>query len=467
MKPIRLSAAAATTLALTALLVPAMNAYTTYGKWGTLFVSFYVNPANADVSNSAAISALQGGMETWNTQSGTSFRFGYAGQVSAATTGYDGKNVILFRSDSNGSTIASTYAWSSGGVLVDSDIVFWDGGFKFFTGSGGCSSGAYIEDIAAHELGHAMGLLHSSSTDATMYARYSTCSQQMRTLSADDVAGARMLYSGGAGVLDTPPTVRILAPASGASVTEGTAVTFSGAATDTTDGDISGRLSWRSSTAGAIGTGATFSRALPAGSHTITATVTDSIGYTTNTAITLSVLAASTNTAPTVTIISPTNGATVSEGASVTFSGSANDKEDGNLTTRLAWRSSVEGNIGTGGTFTRQMRAGTHTITAAVTDGGGLTTHTNVTLYVTASLSTGATLTARGYKEKGLQKVDLAWKGLTATKVDVYRNSAKITSTANDGATTDPINTKGGGKYTYKICAAGTTTCSNVVTVTF
>src|SRR5918993_5558332 len=150
MKPIRLSAAAATTLALTALLVPAMNAYTTYGKWGTLFVSFYVNPANADVSNSAAISALQGGMETWNTQSGTPFRFGYAGQVSAATTGYDGKNVILFRSDSNGSAIASTYAWSSGGVLVDSDIVFWDGGFKFFTGSGGCSSGAYIEDIAAH-----------------------------------------------------------------------------------------------------------------------------------------------------------------------------------------------------------------------------------------------------------------------------------------------------------------------------
>jgi thermitase len=76
-------------------------------------------------------------------------------------------------------------------------------------------------------------------------------------------------------------------------------------------------------------------------------------------------------------------------------------------------------------------------------------------------------LTARGYKRKGLQKADLAWSGLTATKVDVYRNSTKIATTANDGAMTDAIDQKGSGSYSYKVCAASTATCSNQASVTF
>ena len=181
----------------------------TYGQWGTLSVNFYVNPTNLDVSESAATSALQTGMNVWNTQSGTGFRFGYAGRVSDTTTGYDNRNVILFRNQSNGSTIASTYTWASNGVLVDADIVFWDGGFQFFTGSSGCTGGAYIEDIASHELGHALGLDHSSVTDATMYPAYASCTTDWRTLSSDDIAGAQALYANGAGTADAPPTVTI------------------------------------------------------------------------------------------------------------------------------------------------------------------------------------------------------------------------------------------------------------------
>jgi hypothetical protein len=85
---------------------------------------------------------------------------------------------------------APTRGGPSSNELVDSDIVFWDGGFTFFTGSSGCggvSNAAYIEDIAAHELGHALGLNHSTSTDATMYPSYSYCSMEFRTLAADDI----------------------------------------------------------------------------------------------------------------------------------------------------------------------------------------------------------------------------------------------------------------------------------------
>jgi len=245
MTPTRTLAAAAAVVIVAATIEPATEAYTTYGKWGTLNVSFYVNPANSDVSQNAAISALQGAMEVWNTQSGTPFRFLYAGQVGDTTTGYDKKNVILFRKDSNGSALASTYSWASNGYLVDSDVVYWDGGFKFFTGSSGCSSGAYIEDIGAHELGHALGLQHSDLSEATMYPSYKTCSQTQRTLASDDIAGAKKLYGSSSGI-DTAPTVTIGAPKNGASVTAGTAVSFSGSASDTPDGDVSSYLTWNS-----------------------------------------------------------------------------------------------------------------------------------------------------------------------------------------------------------------------------
>jgi hypothetical protein len=49
--------------------------------------------------------------------------------------------------------------------------------------------------------------------------------------------------------------------------------------------------------------------------------------------------------------------------------------------------------------------------------------------------------------------------------VDVFRNGTRITTTANDGAHTDQVSAAG--SYTYRVCNAGTSTCSNDVTVTF
>ena len=76
-------------------------------------------------------------------------------------------------------------------------------------------------------------------------------------------------------------------------------------------------------------------------------------------------------------------------------------------------------------------------------------------------------LTATGYKVKGVQHADLAWSETTSTGVDVYRDASKIATTADDGAYTDAIGSKGGGTYTYQVCAAGTTTCSSKATVVF
>src|SRR6185503_11887799 len=56
-----------------------------------------------------------------------------------------------------------------------------------------------------------------------------------------------------------------------------------------------------------------------------------------------------------------------------TFTGSALDAQDGNLSAGLRWTSDRDGLIGTGGSFsTAALTIGTHSITAAVADSGNL-----------------------------------------------------------------------------------------------
>jgi len=168
-------------------------------KWSQAQTPYYVNSANLDLPGLSAETALRSGADAWQQQSGA-FRFTFSGLSSQTTTTNDGINLVLFRNASSGSAIATTYWWSSGSRIIDADIVFWDGAFRFFAGSSGCSAGFYIEDIAAHEFGHALGLGHSTSTGATMFPSVSSCSAGNRTLDADDIAGARALYP-----IQTPP----------------------------------------------------------------------------------------------------------------------------------------------------------------------------------------------------------------------------------------------------------------------
>jgi uncharacterized delta-60 repeat protein len=77
------------------------------------------------------------------------------------------------------------------------------------------------------------------------------------------------------------------------------------------------------------------------------------------------------------------------------------------------------------------------------------------------------TLSAHGYKLKGVEMVDLSWTGASNSSVDIYRNGTRI-KTTNSGTYTDTISVKGAGSYTYKVCTGGTSPqCSNSVTVVF
>jgi FG-GAP-like repeat/FG-GAP repeat len=77
------------------------------------------------------------------------------------------------------------------------------------------------------------------------------------------------------------------------------------------------------------------------------------------------------------------------------------------------------------------------------------------------------TLSARGYKVQGVNTVDLSWSGATSNQIDIYRDGVVRVRTANDGFHTDSTGDRGQATYRYKVCEAGTLTCSSEVTVKF
>jgi hypothetical protein len=196
----------AATVAVATVLSGRPGAFSLYGSaWPQPQTAYYVNSANLDLAASAAGAAVRAGADTWLLQTGA-FRFIHAGSSAQTTMTNDQINLVVFRNASSGSAIATTYTWSLASRIIDADIVFWDEAFRFFAGGSGCSGGFYIEDIAAHEFGHALGLGHSTVPAATMYPSVSYCNAGIRTLDADDISGVRAIY----GVLAPPTGFRII-----------------------------------------------------------------------------------------------------------------------------------------------------------------------------------------------------------------------------------------------------------------
>ncbi len=178
-------------------------------------------------------------------------------------------------------------------------------------------------------------------------------------------------------VINAPPSAMIASPANNATARLGTPVSFSGSGLDPEDGALSGAsLVWTSNRDGQIGTGTSFSTTtLTLGTHTITLTARDSRGATSTATLTLTINVTHTlNRPPTVSITAPANASTFGVGASITFTGSGTDPEDGVLNgASLVWTSDRDGQIGTGATFTKSnLSVGVHTITLTGRDSQNL-----------------------------------------------------------------------------------------------
>ncbi|HSK96959.1 MAG TPA: PKD domain-containing protein, partial [Euzebyales bacterium] len=151
------------------------------------------------------------------------------------------------------------------------------------------------------------------------------------------------------------------------------------------------------------------------------------------------------------------------------FDGRASIDPDGNIT-GYAW-SFGDGSSGGGATVSHgYLASGAYTVTLTVTDNNGATGVATQAVTVSASPGGGGlTLSASGYKDKGLQKARLTWSGATTTSVTIRRNGTVVATVASSlGTYTDNIDARGGGSYTYQVCeVGGAATCSAQVTVSF
>jgi hypothetical protein len=172
---------------------------------------------------------VQRGLAAWNNESTTPIRLVYGG-TTATSGGFkhaDGKNVVLWNDPND--EIAGKFNCSVGGTLAEGgpwysssntgtfsgkkfiriqegDVVFNDGVECDQLTSPNFSK--FIEEISGHEIGHTLGLGHSSEKpnesnqtlkQALMYYRVHDDGRGAR-LNSDDIAGLQTLYrAGGAG----------------------------------------------------------------------------------------------------------------------------------------------------------------------------------------------------------------------------------------------------------------------------
>jgi len=146
-----------------------------------------------------------------------------------------------------------------------------------------------------------------------------------------------------------------------------------------------------------------------------------------------------------------------------TFNGSASADSDGSISS-YSW-SFGDGTTATGATPSKTYSAaGTYSVTLTVTDNSGAT-GTQTRSVVATAPAAAITLTVRMTKSStGRNLANLSWTGALA-RVDVFSGSSRITTVT---ATSSVIDLgRNSGTRTYRVCNAGTTTCSNSVTVTY
>jgi hypothetical protein len=161
------------------------------------------------------VEAFKVAVQTWNDDPGTDIRYAYAGTTAAqaAFEEYDGVSAILFDDPHRGAQwdVPGSYSCPGGGTIaiggawfyvntypygdyyvhetVEGDIITNEGTDCLFR-----NNRTAAEEVFAHELGHTLGLGHSSDRDALMFAEAHNDGRGA-VLKPDDMAGAAEFYS--------------------------------------------------------------------------------------------------------------------------------------------------------------------------------------------------------------------------------------------------------------------------------
>ena len=185
---------------------------------------------------------------------------------------------------------------------------------------------------------------------------------------------ARMVSLNG----NSPPTVTLTQPASGATFTAPATVNLTANAADS-DGSITKVEFFTGATRLGEDTTAPYSytwSGVTAGTYTVTARATDQLGFTTTSAPVTITVKATTNTPPTAAITAPADGAVFAWKPTVTVSASASDADGSVAKVEFRDGTAVLGQDATAPySYTwRNVPSGTHVLTVVATDNAGAAT---------------------------------------------------------------------------------------------
>jgi len=168
-------------------------------KWKTLPVDYVINPTNpGDLSEEFVTSAISTSAETWDVATSSElFKDIYKVNYSLQYGTQDFKNVISFGNYPQENVIGVTSIWYTrrGKQIVEFDILF---DTDFTWGDATVDPSVMdLQNIATHELGHAVGLGDLYDTvcaEETMYGYSDYGETKKRDLNDGDIAGIKSLY---------------------------------------------------------------------------------------------------------------------------------------------------------------------------------------------------------------------------------------------------------------------------------
>jgi hypothetical protein len=225
---------------------------------------------NAQNSPTGGVTAVQSAMQAWSTVSGSSFSWLYGGSTSSGGIQYDGVNAASFGDPLNqidspsgcsGVLAIGGYYRSGSQTKVVNGKTFYkilEGDLVFANGWQGCGfyeNPTNVAEVATHELGHVLGLGHSSDSTATMYA-YAHFDGRGASLRSDDKAGLTFIYPGSTSSPPPPTCTFSLSPTSKSfSSSGGSSSVLVTASLSTCSWTAKSNVSWITITSGATRTG--------------------------------------------------------------------------------------------------------------------------------------------------------------------------------------------------------------------
>lgn len=168
-------------------------------KWGSLPVNYVINPTNTDgLSESFVTGAVSASTETWDAVTSKELmNDNYTIDPLAQYGVQNYQNAVVFGDYPNNNVIAITSVWYTprGRQIVEFDILF---NTRFDWGDASINPAVMdLQNIATHELGHAVGLNDIYSTtcaEVTMYGYSDYGEIDKRTLEQSDITGLQKMY---------------------------------------------------------------------------------------------------------------------------------------------------------------------------------------------------------------------------------------------------------------------------------